>query len=236
DDKNEYDFYQIIDKLERDTPAESEAKLAKIGISMENVAEFIQAAQPTPALTEVLNNLATRGLGGFVKIDYNVIRGLAYYSGIVFEAFDRKGDFRAIAGGGRYDQLVGLISGGKVNLSAIGFGMGDVVLCELLKDRGLVPKWKGKLDAFCIIEDESLRPDSISLVQSLREARFAVEYSLTPAKADKQFKRALELNPGYTIKLEKTPEEELVVRFKNLRTREEKVLNPDEAVGGLRAS
>jgi len=236
DEKNAYEFYQIIDKLERDQPAESEAKLAKIGITMASVVEFIQAAHPTPQLAEVLTDLAIRGLSAYVKVDYNVIRGLAYYTGIVFEAFDRKGDFRAIAGGGRYDHLVGLISGGKVNLSAIGFGMGDVVLTELLKERGLVPKLKGKLDAFCIIEDETLREASISLVQSLREARFAVEYPLGPAKAEKQFKRAMELNPGYTIKLERGSEGEIVVRFKNLRTREEKVLNPDEAIGGLRAN
>ena len=62
-----------------------------------------------------------------VAIDYNVIRGLAYYTGVVFEAFDRKGEFRAIAGGGRYDQLVKLLSQGKVDLPALGFGMGDVV-------------------------------------------------------------------------------------------------------------
>ena len=68
-----------------------------------------------------------------MKVDYKVIRGLAYYTGPVFEAFDRKGEFRAIAGGGRYDNLVKLISGGKVNLPALGFGMGDVVLLELLK-------------------------------------------------------------------------------------------------------
>src|SRR6185369_4689472 len=127
-------------------------------------------------------------------------------------------------GGGRYDHLVGLISGGKVNLSAIGFGMGDVVLTELLKERGLVPKLQVKLDAFCIIEDETLREASVSLVQSLREARFAVEYPLGPAKPEKQFKRAMELNPGYTIKLERASHGEIVVRFKNLRTREEKVL------------
>jgi ATP phosphoribosyltransferase regulatory subunit HisZ len=78
-----------------------------------------------------LQNLAARGLGSFVKIDYQVIRGLAYYTGVVFEAFDAKGEFRAIAGGGRYDNLVKLISGGKVNLPALGFGMGDVVLLEI---------------------------------------------------------------------------------------------------------
>ena len=89
---------------------------------------FIAAGEPTAELQAILDNLAARGLGDFVKVDYGVIRGLAYYTGPVFEAFDRKGEFRAIAGGGRYDNLVKLISGGKVDLPALGFGMGDVVL------------------------------------------------------------------------------------------------------------
>jgi histidyl-tRNA synthetase len=121
------------------------------------VTGFITASQPTPELQRVLDNLAARGLGGFVKIDYNVIRGLAYYTGVVFEAFDKKGEFRAIAGGGRYDNLVKLMSGGKVDLPALGFGMGDVVLLELLKARGLLPKFDAGVDVFCLIEDEALR-------------------------------------------------------------------------------
>src|SRR4029077_19399442 len=107
---------------------------------------------PTAELASIIGNLTARGLGDFVKVDYKVIRGLAYYTGPVFEAFDRKGEFRAIAGGGRYDNLVKLISGGKVNLPALGFGMGDVVLTELLKERGLLPKNEGAPKAYCLIE------------------------------------------------------------------------------------
>src|SRR5438876_4231744 len=92
------------------------------------------------------------------------------FRSVVFEAFDRKGEFRAIAGGGRYDNLVKLISGGKVDLPALGFGMGDVVLQELLLVRGLLPKFEAALDAFCLIEDESLRPASLKLIQELRSA------------------------------------------------------------------
>ena len=66
------------------------------------------------------------GIGNYVKLDYNVIRGLAYYTGPVFEAFD-PGEFRAIAGGGRYDHLLKLITKGKQDIPALGFGMGDVV-------------------------------------------------------------------------------------------------------------
>jgi len=99
----------------------------------------LKKVRQTVELQSILDNLAARGLRAFVKVDYKVIRGLAYYTGVVFEAFDAKGEFRAVAGGGRYDNLVKLISGGKVNLPALGFGMGDVVLLEILKARGLLP-------------------------------------------------------------------------------------------------
>src|SRR5206468_7489712 len=119
-------------------------------------------------LQSIMANLTDRGLGDFVKIDYLVIRGLAYYTGPVFEAFDRKGEFRAIAGGGRYDNLIKLLSGGKVDLPSLGFGMGDVVLLELLKARKLLPEFEPRIDAFFLIEDESLRPDSLRLIHDLR--------------------------------------------------------------------
>src|SRR6185436_19447649 len=94
-----------------------------------------------------------------------------------------------------------LISGGKVNLAALGFGMGDVVLLELLKARGLLPKFEAGIDVFVLIENEALRLPSLELVQKLRLAGLAVEYPLTPAKPDKQFKRAQELNSRHTVRL-----------------------------------
>ena len=90
----------------------------------------------------------------------------------------KKGEYRAIAGGGRYDNLVKLISGGKVDLPALGFGMGDVVLLELLRERGLLPRFDGQVQAYCLIEDEALREPSLDLVQHLRERGFAVEFPL----------------------------------------------------------
>ncbi len=156
----EYDFFQTIDKLERTPKEESEKKLAALGFSLADVNHFIESGKPTAELENILQNLGARGLGSFVKIDYRVIRGLAYYTGVVFEAFDVQGEFRAIAGGGRYDNLVKLISGGKVNLPALGFGMGDVVLLEILKARGLLPKFDANVDVFILIEDETLRAPS----------------------------------------------------------------------------
>jgi histidyl-tRNA synthetase len=229
DTAHEYNFFQIIDKLERIAPEESEKKLAVMGFSRAAVNAFIEQGEPTAELKYILNNLATRGLRDFVKIDYKVIRGLAYYTGVVFEAFDRKGEFRAIAGGGRYDNLVKLISGDKVNLPALGFGMGDVVLLELLKARGLLPKFDATTDVFVLVEDESLRPVSLKLVHDLRAAGYAVEYPLTPAKPDKQFKRAQDLKVAYTAQMDS----DSYVRIRNLKTREEVVAGVSDAANHL---
>ena len=81
--------------------------------------------------------------------------------------------------------------------------MGDVVLLEFLKARALLPKFDAALDAFCLIEDENLRSESLKLIHDLRAAGLAADYSLTPAKSDKQFKRAQELKAAHTIKLER---------------------------------
>jgi len=226
---HEYEFFQIIDKLERTPPDESEKKLAALNFSLAKVNEFIEAGQPTVELENILQNLAARGLKDFVKIDYKVIRGLAYYTGVVFEAFDRKGEFRAIAGGGRYNNLVKLISGGKVDLPALGFGMGDVVLLELLKARRLLPKFDSPMDVFVLIEDEALRPLSLKLVHDLRAAGYAVDYPLTPAKPDKQFKRAMDLKVARTARLDN----DAYVRIRNLQTREEIVTGVADAANHL---
>lgn len=231
-----YEFYQVVDKLERERPEASAEKLAPLGIKLEDVQGFIAASTPEPELQAVLDNLAARGLSGFVKVDYGVIRGLAYYTGIVFEAFDRKGEFRAIAGGGRYDQLVKQVSEGRVDLPALGFGMGDVVLAELLKARGLAPAAAGAVDAVVLIEDESLRADSLRVVQQLREAGKAVDYSLTPAKSDKQFKRALELGAAHTVRLERGADGAIMTKVKNLKTRQEIVVAVAEAAAACLAT
>src|SRR5438552_3246887 len=235
DPAKEYDFYQVVDKLQREDPSINEQKLSPLGFTLLEVMAMIEQGEPTVELKLILDNLSARGMAEFVKINYGVIRGLAYYTGVVFEAFDRQGELRAIAGGGRYDNLVKLISGGKVDLPALGFGMGDVVLLELLKARGLLPKFSAALDVFCLIEDETLRPQSLGLIQTLRSSGLSVDYFLTPAKSDKQYKRAQELNVSFTVKLERGPDDEVKVKLKNLDTREEKVLIPADVVGELRA-
>lgn len=228
-----YDFFQIVDKLDREEIDVTSARLRDLGLQLEQVQRFIAEAKPTSELDEVIRNLSARKLEPFIQLDYGIIRGLAYYTGIVFEAFDRKGAFRAIAGGGRYNNLVKLISGGKVDLPALGFGMGDVVLAELLKQRKLVPVGVPALDAFCLIEQEDLRAPSLELVQTLREAGFSVDYSMVPAKSDKQFKRAQELNAACTIRVAHD-NGQLTAHWRNLRARTQGSSVPGDLLPVLR--
>ena len=221
---NAYAFYQVIDKLEREDPKVSNDKLTKIGFSYNQVNEFILKGQPTEELSAIIENIEARGLGDFIEIDYRIIRGLAYYTGPVYEAFDKRGKFRAIAGGGRYDHLVNLISGGRTSLPALGFGMGDVVLTELLKDRNLIPELSQTINAFVQIIDESMRNTSLGLIQQLRQAGITTEYPLLKTKPDKQFKRAFELNAKWLITIESDNQ----ATIKNLESREEKIYPIDD--------
>lgn len=224
------EFFQIVDKLEREQPEESERRLGALGFALAEVRDFITRGEPTTELRAILDDLGARGLADFVKVDYGVIRGLAYYTGPVFEAFDCKGEFRAIAGGGRYDQLIQQLSHGKVDLPALGFGMGDVVLTELLKARGLTPSFQNRLDAYVLIEDEALRADSLRLVQTLRAAGIATDYPLAPMNGNKQFKKAQELGAAHTVRLEPATGQ---VRVKNLATREEALVARDGVAAHL---
>ncbi|MCU0771190.1 MAG: histidine--tRNA ligase [Verrucomicrobia bacterium] len=227
DPTREYEFFQVVDKLERETPEHTDAKLRALGLSLERVQEVIAASRPTDHLQRILDNLAARGLTDFVALDYRVIRGLAYYTGTVFEAFDRKGEFRAIAGGGRYDNLIKLLSGGKSDMPALGFGMGDVVLTELLNKRGLLSETAVGPMVYCLIEEESWRPASLGLVQKLRDAGLACEFALTPMKSDKQFKRAQELGVRFTIRLEGAPDR---VKLRDLKERRDETLEAGQAI------
>ena len=122
------------------------------------------------------------GLGEFVAIDLTIVRGLAYYTGIVFELFDAQKTLRAIAGGGRYD--------GLLDLPALGFGMGDVVLGELLKERGVAPKASIELGAFLVAVGGEDMPTMLRLAHAMREKGIAVEYGLRHAGVRKQLELA----------------------------------------------
>src|SRR5207248_7141574 len=137
-------------------------------LTTEMILGFMHNKTPTADLAPVIADVTARGLGAFVEIDYAIVRGLAYYTGVVFEVFDRSKNERALAGGGRYDKLLSLMSDGKVDLPALGFGMGDVVLANLIEE---TPHAKAKMDAwiaqkhacdiFVVIAKEGRRNDAL---------------------------------------------------------------------------
>ena len=144
-----------------------------------------EAGEP---LGEACRALAAMGLGDFVEVDLTIVRGLAYYTGIVFELFDAGRSLRAVCGGGRYDTLLGELAG--VDLPCVGFGMGDVVLGELLKDRGAAAKASSKLDAFLVaVSGEDVTP-VLRLAHDLRDRGVAVEYALRHQAIRKQLELA----------------------------------------------
>ena len=150
-------------------------------------------------LEEVVAALSAMDLADFVEIDLGVVRGLAYYTGTVFELFDTGRTLRAICGGGRYDNLLDAVGG--VELPAVGFGMGDVVLGELLKDKGLAPSDVSSIDVFlAFITPEDL-PHVLALARRLRDAGLRVEYALSPQGVGKQLKLADSRNARLAVVL-----------------------------------
>jgi histidyl-tRNA synthetase len=141
--------------------------------------------------------LGALGLADFIRFDPSIVRGLAYYTGTVFEIFDRKGELRAICGGGRYDRLLASVS--SADLPAVGFGMGDVVLTELLRERGLLPDGRQAVDTFIVSMSDAQRPLLLQMARALRARGESVLYALRPAAVGKQLKEADARGAGRVI-------------------------------------
>ncbi|MGD8279193.1 MAG: ATP phosphoribosyltransferase regulatory subunit, partial [Gemmatimonadota bacterium] len=139
-------------------------------------------------LEDYERQLADLGHAGTARFDAGIVRGLAYYTGIVFEIFDAAGEFRAICGGGRYDRLLAALGG--ADLPAVGFGMGDVVLRELLVARDLLPGLDPVVDWFAIAVTDAERPLLRQIATRLRAAGHTVAYTFRDASVGRQFKEA----------------------------------------------
>jgi histidyl-tRNA synthetase len=178
-------------------PETKEKILAFLGIKSLAALEAVLAPLGGEALQarlqdwrRLLGGLNAMGLADFIAVDFGVVRGLAYYTGFVFEAFDRKGELRAIAGGGRYDDLVQKLGGPA--LPAVGFAIGDVTMGLLLEQRGLMPTFGPAAEVYVVIGGEAERAAAFAGIASLRAAGFRVEYPLKEIAFGKQFKAAAE--------------------------------------------
>jgi histidyl-tRNA synthetase len=166
------------------------------------------------ALREYREILSGLGLEEYLAFDLRIVRGLAYYTGIVFELFDRKGEFRAICGGGRYDRLLELVGGEP--LPAVGFGMGDVVLTEVLEERGLLPETGREVDLFLVSIGHRLRPLVLELARAHRDKGLRVVYALKDQSVRKQFSAAASAGARWVVVLGPDEVEKGFARVRNM--------------------
>lgn len=193
------DFLGIIDKFEREKPELLEQKLQALGLSVGEVKDFIgNPANASVAFNAIRQDLEYRGMGEFIELDLSIVRGLAYYTGVVFEVFDSSKSMRAVAGGGRYDTLVSTISNGAVDMPATGFAMGDYVIRNLIEETPhalmqmevWLQRHAAACDVYVVVADENRRAYSLSLLTQLRRAGLSSDIAMTPAKVAKQFQSA----------------------------------------------
>src|SRR5437867_176152 len=197
------ELLQIIDKSGRESRENMRAKLGELA---DPVFATLSNGGKSEKLEKLVHGLRDRGLADFVVVDVGVVRGLAYYTGIVFEVFDRARKLRAVAGGGRYDNLIAQLSDGAVSMPALGFAMGDVVLGELIRDhKGARERMQQamaaehKIDIYIVIAKEERRPDALAHVQQIRDRGYRVDYPLAAEKVAKQFQTAEQLGARLAI-------------------------------------
>jgi len=218
DDEKAGAVFGVIDKLDRQPRDVSREKLAGLGLTAEHIDSLLSVMGEvtlddierkfgeSPDVNTLVGELrryfaCLEGLGvlEWVTVDLKIVRGLAYYTGIVFELFDAKGELRAICGGGRYDTL--LQSLGGVDLPALGFGMGDVVLAELLRERGLLtPRIDGP-QVWVAAEGQDSNGSVRRAATELRRHGVSVEYALRAQPLMKQVKAAKSAGAAWVLTL-----------------------------------
>ncbi len=216
--------FLALDKRGKMPDAEIAAMLKDGGLSEDEVkATFAimdtKSYEDSPELKELFRLAEIAGFADCLEFDISVIRGLSYYTGIVFECFDTAGEFRAIFGGGRYDNLLTTIGGEPT--SAVGLGFGDVVVTELLKSRlgeKAAKEKKGVAVGFMFPEQ---RDAALKLAASLRKQGYSVNLQLKNQKPKKFFSHADSSMAAKAVFLGPDDVEKGVARLKDMQTREE---------------
>ena len=248
----------VVDKLERTAPAELlkmmtdalagtdcvpatvlEKVRAFVALdSLDKLEGFFGGAEEkiTARLADwkaLLDTLNALGLTDFISLDLTIVRGLAYYTGFVFEAFERSGDGRALAGGGRYDALVKKLGG--PDMPAVGFGMGDVTLKNLLEAKGLLPVYADGPDFYAVILDAAARPAALADVALLRQAGLRTEYSFKEGKFGKLIQAAEQAGARYALIYGPDEVAAGVVKVRDTQARQEIAVPRRELLARLQA-
>ena len=225
----------IVDKMDKLPEEDVSAQLSDLGISDSSITtiQSVLSVTELPELRDMLSLdsmavselerlfqlLESYGISEWTTFDASVVRGLAYYTGPVFEAHDRGGELRAICGGGRYDRLIGTL-GGR-DLPATGFGFGDMVIMELLSEKGLLPDISSRVSDVVFSMDESLRGAAMEVSSKLRGAGRRVDLVLEPKKMKWVFKHAERTGADRLVMVMPAEWESGKVRIKDLQTGEE---------------
>jgi len=177
-------------------------------------------------LNSLFDEIDSYGISEWVEFDASIVRGLAYYTGSVFEAHDRKGKFRAICGGGRYDKLISTL-GGK-DLPATGFGFGDMVIMELLAEKDLVPRLVSGIDDIVISLNPDLRNVAVRVAASLRDSDRTVDLVLEDKKMKWAFKHAERIGAKRLVLIAPDEWSRKKIKVKDLETGEESEISLDD--------
>lgn len=162
--------------------------LDRLRALIESSSSWAAASRELPTLEALFAHLADFGIADYCTFDMSVVRGLAYYTNVVYEVFDRGRQHRAIGGGGRYDGLLRELGGPE--MPGVGFGMGDVVIADVLREAGKLPATAERLDVYVIAADAAMQPKAVQLVAQLRQRGHAADFSHKPQSIGKLLRTA----------------------------------------------
>jgi len=235
------DVCVIVDKLDKIGPEQVKALLVAKGLNNEVVDKITEAISikeieklnsllpGAPAVDDIqlVWKLAKDyGFEDWINFDGSVVRGLSYYTGIVFECFDRSGKFRAICGGGRYDEILKNYDERQL-IPAVGFGFGDCVIIELLQDKGLLPELKPEVDFFIVPFDDELRGVGCQVAMILRNEGYSVDIQLNLKKITQSYEYGDRIGAKFVVFIAPDEWSRREIRIKYLRAAEE---DPDKEV------
>ncbi len=246
---------KVIDDKEKLTEQEFKEELKELGLSesiaekvddltdisgkidqkMEEIESKIPEDKKAREAFETLENLETfleaYDIREKCRIDLSIVRGLDYYTGLVFEGFDSEGEYRAIFGGGRYNNYLQLF--GDQKLPAVGFGMGDAVLEEIMREKNKWPEEEISTDAYLLNTDESKSREALNLAKELREQEIKTEVNLSERSFSNQLGYADNINAKYVIIVGNRTSSDSV-ELKSMREGSEEVVEKSELVNYIK--
>jgi len=227
----------FVEMLQKAVEDDGKAATIKKFMELSDISEIAGIFNPSEEamaalkeLSDLMDILGQMSIGDYCVFDPCIVRGLAYYTGIVFEVHDAVGSLRAVAGGGRYDNLLGDFGGPKV--SGTGMGMGDCVLEILLREKGLIDGElpTKNLDYFIACLDNDLQSEALQLAAQLRHAGFATDFSYKATGLKKQLKQASAANSAMCVIIGEEFKEKSLFVVKDMRTSEQQLLTKEQLI------